>query len=229
MRSWSLIVYVAALSCLAAVADVGDTPFVNLDFERAVVREPYPYIDTTARLIPGWTLTFDGKGPYEFILVGYGALGTPTAWVADRRSGIQFGVIQGRFSLVLTPGFNSPSEPHEFAHYGLSQTGKVPSDAQALRFQGLGGVFDVRMNGLSLDLIDESPNDLWYATDVRQFAGQTVLLEFVTTEGPSSLGVPSHVIDSIEFSPVPVVPEPSPTSMLLSGLCGFLLLYTRRK
>ncbi len=205
---------------------INAAPFDNLNFEKGRFTGDFPTTDTTERLIPSWTLTFDGE-VQSFMGAGTGPAGTPGAWLADRR--FDNNVIQGRFSLALQPGFTTPSEPRRFAHYGLSQSGDVPLESQSLRFQGQYGVFDVRINGVQIDLVDESHLDLWYGADIGEFAGQTVLLEFFTSEGSPELGSPPHIIDSIEFSPFPVVPEPSPWSIFLGGLVTFCCLRRRQK
>lgn len=207
-------------------AQAQSEPFTNLDFELGRFRGDFPTTDTAEVLIPGWTLMFDNQ-VVNFMRAGLPAAGSPTAWLADRRF-IDGNVIQGRFSLALEPGCSSPSEPHHWAHYGLSQSGDVPAGSQALRFQGKWGVFSVRIDGISLDLVDESPTDLWYAADVRQFAGQRVLLEFLTTEGSPGTGSRAHVLDTIEFSPNPVIPEPSPVAIAVCGMGVFLLVHGRR-
>lgn len=202
-------------------------PFTNLNFEAGIIRVNAGGRDTTEVLIPGWTLTFNGE-VVSTLLAGLGAAGNPTAWLADSRN-IASSVIQGRFSLVMEPGFTSPSEPREFAHWGLYQIGRIPAGSQALRFQGKGGEFDVRIDGVSLDLVDESPTDLWFAADVGQFAGQSVYLGFYTTKGsPETGGGWTHTLDTIEFSPNQVIPEPSAIGMVACGVGVLFLLHRDR-
>lgn len=215
----------AVMLLLFIAAESNSELFKNLDFEQGRIQVPVGGVDATEVLIPGWELTFDGQ-VYPWMLAGLRAPGSPTAWLADSRL-LPGNVIQGRFSVGLVPGFTSPSNPTEFAHWGLHQTGDIPVDTQTLRFQGMRGVFEIRVEGMNLDLVDESPADLWYAADVRQFAGRTVLLEFFTTEGSPEAGFGSHILDSIEFSPNPVIPEPSAIGVLACGV-GVLLLFRRK-
>jgi hypothetical protein len=199
-------------------------PFTNLDFEDGKFRGEFPTMDTTEALIPGWTLSFDNQ-VLSIMLAGMPAAGIPTVWLADSRF-IAGNVIQRRFSLGLVPGFTNPSEPRHLADYVLSQRGDVPAGSEALRFQAKGeGTFGVRVDGLSLDVVDESPSDLWYAADVTQFAGGNVLLEFYTQVSPETWGE-GYILDTIEFSPNPVIPEPSAIGMFACGV-GVLLLVRR--
>lgn len=194
--------------------------FTNLNFELGRFRGDFPTFDTTEVLIPGWTLTFDGQ-VQTVMAAGSGAMGSPTAWLADRRFS---DVLQGRFSAGLVPGFTSPSEPRHWAHYGLSQKGDIPAEARTLRFLAW-GIFDVRVDGVSLDLVDESPADLWVAADVSPFAGRNILLEFYTTQGSPEMGASTHGLDAIEFSPNPIIPEPSQLLIITCGMGALVLMH----
>ncbi|MGE3311643.1 MAG: hypothetical protein AB7O66_16880 [Limisphaerales bacterium] len=216
---WWMLVF---LLCLSARAK--SDPFTNLDFEKGTINVPFGSPDSTEVLIPGWTLIFDDN-VFPWMLAGSPAAGIPTAWLADRGF-IAGNVIQGRFSVGLFPGFTSPSDPRHLADYGLSQRGDVPAGSESLRFQvNWGGLFDVRLDGVSLDLVDESPTDLWFAADIKQFAGRNVLLEFYTQISLGTGGA-AYLLDTIEFSPDPVIPEPSAIGMVACGL-GVLLLFRR--
>jgi hypothetical protein len=204
-----------AIFCFLLGFEAKATNFANLDFERAVVSgstDPWKR-ERTADLLPGWELTF-ASGPVVTMLVGSPPPGVPYALLADRRT-FPPGVFAGRFSLYMAPGFTDPFNPEILGDYSLSQTGEIPLDAKSLRFQGDFGIVEVRIDGAPLALFDESPDDSWFSANLHDFAGKSVLLEFRTQSSVSGPG--QYVIDSIEFSSRPIVPEISVTTLALVG------------
>ncbi|MGE3311644.1 MAG: hypothetical protein AB7O66_16885 [Limisphaerales bacterium] len=228
MKTILPLVGIGWASCLLVLSTTA-APFRNLDFEEANVSVITPgdwYMDSTENLIPGWTLSLGGLERPWMLVGGTSNPGVPTAVLMDRMAGAsQF--IQGRYSIYLATGYDRPSEPRQYVHYSLTQTGDLPVSAQSLRFQERYGfeIFDVQINGLSLDVVRESPSGAWYAVDVSAFSGQTISLEF-RTAGGENFGSTSFLLDTIEFSPTPVIPEPSAIGMVACGL-GVLLLLRR--
>lgn len=216
----------AVTVCLAGMQAVG-APFVNLNFESAVVSgatDPWRF-EPTEDLLPGWDLTFAG-GAVAMMLVGGPPLGVPYALLADRRT-FEFGVIEGRFSISLVDGFTDPFNPEVFGNYSLSQIGDIPEDSKSLRFQGRFLHFEVRIDGVPLQIHDEGTDDLWYSVSIEDFAGKNSRLEFLT-RGTLSSGAGAFEIDSIQFSPLPAIPEPSSVLIALVGLGLMGLVNARR-
>jgi hypothetical protein len=229
MKTMRLLVNVGGAACLLVVR-VNGAPFRNLDFEEAnvsIIRPGDWYPDTTGSLIPGWTLSLGGDEQTWMLAGGAHNPGSPSAFLFDRMAGATQ-VLQGRFSLDLASGYDRPSEPRQHVDYSLRQVGDVPVAARSLRFQArfVSSAPEVLINGMSLDLVRESQGGHWYAADVNGFSGQTVSLEFRTV-GLEELGSMSFLLDAIEFSPNPVIPEPSAIGIVACGV-GVLLLFRRR-
>ncbi len=231
MKTMRLFFGVGSAACLLVLAATA-APFRNLDFEEAnvsIIRRDDWYMDSTQNLIPGWTLALGGVEQPWMLAGGAQNPGVPTAFLNDRRAGATQ-IIQGRFSIYLASGYDRPSEPRQYVHYSLLQVGDMPVAAQSLRFQArfVSQTPEVRINGMSLDLVRESPVERWYAADVNAFSGQTVSLEF-RTSGGDDFGSMSFLLDVIEFSPNPVVPEPTPIAIAACGVGALLLLHRGRR
>jgi hypothetical protein len=214
------------LACvLTLCGSSGAAPFVNLGFEEAIrPGTPGPTHGPAVELIPGWTLTLGGELQQRIAFDDFG-IGSPFASLISKTF-LPETVIEGNLMLFLRPGLSQTS-PREVVHYHLFQTGEVPDNARSLRFQGVFRAMEVRVNGVPLQLYDESPEDRWYAADVSAFAGETVTIDFGTTAaGPSDLA--THGLDDIGFSPKPAIPEPTSVSLLVGGAAVLWLLGLRR-
>lgn len=109
----------------------------------------------------------------------------------------------------------------------LVQVGDIPEDAKSIRYQSHGGYWEIRVNGMTLDLYGWDPNFTGLrfqevSADVSAWAGQEVELRFT-----QALDFQWNAIDSIGFSPIPVIPEPGPMSLVLLG-AGALWWLLRR-
>lgn len=205
------------LCSLLALRVNGQSSFLNLDFESAQL-QPVPvgqyggYVPFAAAL-PGWT-GYLGGSLATLALQNNAVLGGPEIDIlgpAHWNHNI-FGPsrIEGQYCVMLQSGNTSAS---------IAQTGTIPLGVQSMQFRlsGVGsGQFLVDFSGNNLPLVLLSPGleHSLYAVDVSVFANQVGELRF-TSSGVVSSG--NFVLDSIQFSPVPV---PEPSTVVLVGLGG---------
>ncbi len=165
--------------------------------------------------MPGWRLfagdiegtsVFFGLQPGDFGAQSlYNATSTPQGLPAE-----------GRFAFLATRA----AFPDSAA--SLLQVGDVPSYAKSLHYNAVGGSWDVRINGIQLPLNGWDPENTSLtfqdvAVDVSPWAGQQVELKLTQILGAYNQPGNYNAIDSIRFSPDPVIPEPGNGTLVLVG------------
>ena len=204
--------------------------FINLDFESAnlatIPAGQYGFYVSSLDAIPGWAASIDGKQVTQ-VLQNNGTLGDPSFSIWGP-TGTGFGVLQGRYSVVLTGGYVLTGSPHVTS---ISQTGLVPVSARTLLFIAQpnyhgAGILQVTLGGQILDCLTLStgPNYSSYAADISAFDGQTVPLTFSAISFGSNFSY--QQLDAIQFSSSPV---PEPTVYALAALGTLLFSLPRRR
>jgi hypothetical protein len=200
--------------------------FLNLDFEDArLPLTPIPG-DVYQRVavdhaIPGWRL-FTGDLEEEGILYRNSFFSGTAGWnLVDDRTALG---ISG-FSVHLLSGVSVHGGG--MTDTSLRQTGLVPADAKTLSFGG--GTYNstVSLDGVALELLPLG--DGRYGAEISVFAGRTVELRFTADY---SLDRPWNDqgaiwVDSVRFSSVPLVPEPSIWALLGLGAVFGIGLWIR--
>jgi hypothetical protein len=140
-----------------------------------------------------------------------------------------FRPIDGNFSVLLWGGAY-PSGV--IAAASISQTGEIPPGTQSLLFDAGGGPEDppavfIGNDGLTLFPVGSGTggNGVAYTVwggNISSWAGQNEQLTFSEGVTPSFIAL----IDDISFSPIAVIPEPSP--LVLTGIGGLLFGLYRR-
>ncbi len=188
--------------------------FQNLDFEAATLvpisGDPYNRVEF-GLAFPGWTgftTVMESRALYNGFFLDSSGIG-----IVDH--GWPRGPIQGNFSVLMMAGLSLslPSVPVDTI---LSQTGLLPADAQSLLFKEFNSgpsffrPFRVSLGGQILPLVQLSitTNYVLYGADVHDFAGQTAEIAFTTITTRPHTANNYVVLDSIEFSAVPI-PEAS--------------------
>ncbi len=192
--------------------------FVNLDFDEGDtsigIIDP-PGLDGVSLgslhfWMPGWRLfAGDIEGTSVFFGLQPGDIGAQSLYNAT--STPQGLPADGKFAFLATS--------QKFIEYTASilQVGDIPADAKSLHYNAAGGPWDVRINGIQLPLNGWDPENTSLtfqdvAMDVSPWAGQQVELKLTQTFGYSF-----NAIDSIRFSPDPVIPEPGNGTLVLVG------------
>ena len=197
--------------------------FVNLDFDEGDtsigVIDP-PGLDGVSLGVldfwmPGWRL-FEGEieGTSVFFGLQPGSIGAQSLY--DATSTPERLPAEGKFAFLATR--QSLIE----RAVSLLQVGDVPADAKSLHYQAVGGPWDVRINGIQLPLNGWDPQNTSLtfqdvAVDVSPWAGQQVELKLTQILGAYNQPGNYNAIDSIRFSPDPVIPEPGNGTLVLVG------------
>jgi hypothetical protein len=213
----------------AAIAVKAQGTFQNLDFEQAkpvsIIGNPfYPYAVTPASALPHWTVETGGEPASEVFFNTQSEGAASIDLFGPGWNQLSPGIIDGKYTVFL--------QANEFNSGSISQIGTVPVNSKSIQFKSadiLGsGPLDVSFAGINLSPIllssgtspSGQPYDV-YEADISPYANQTGELQFTVP-----IISPYFVeLDDISFSPVPVVPEPSITTL---SAIGGLLLYTRR-
>lgn len=183
------------------------TPFINLDFERAIIPSGTQFIDSipVGQAIPGW------QSPYTGVIYDGLSIGGPLLSIEDGK-GQSLLPLSDSYSVLLNGGGT--------ASVSISQTGRVPDGTSSLQFeaQSYGYPFSVSMGGQTLTPVVLSSSAAYsiYGADISSFSGQTATLTF--TSLPYDTPPPAFLLlDNISFSPNPI-PEPSSLLLLASGI-----------
>lgn len=218
----------SVLSLALLQAACAGVPFQNLDFESGdtstgVVGEG----DDRAKLglvrnwLPGWRL-FGGsvEGTSGTIPLNRG-LGLEVFTLYDVNYHPWDTPLEGRL------GFLAGLANTENSKISLLQVGEIPAETKSLHYKAVMGPWEVRVNGISLDLngwnaTDTSSTLRDIFVDVAAWAGQEVELKFTQT-----LTVPWSAIDSIRFSVDPIIPEPRGSWIAGIGLLCWVATWTR--
>jgi hypothetical protein len=225
-RLWTSIFILTLTSVEPASAQ---SPFQDLSFESASI-VPANSGDSdnikAAPALPGWTVYYgatpQGTIDYDEASVGYANV---SLFSSSCRQGAPFGLIQGRYYVLLQEGLfgsSRPGDPPPWATASIAQTGLVPITATGLTFRASIAQITVSLGGtmLPLDVLDSGQGYATYECDVSQFAGQTAQLKFTA-------GDPTVYLDDICFSSAPVAPVPEPVGLALFALGGTLLWWRR--
>jgi hypothetical protein len=210
--------------------------FQDLNFESANLTPvppnygPIVYVPTTSAL-PGWTAYLGATSQSQVIQNSYGEgeaeidiFGPNYPAAGPSFSGVNPGVIDGNYSVLLQAG----AQPPNLVSASIAQTGTVPLTAESLQFkawQTFFTQFTVSFDGNTLApvALGTGANYTLYGVDIAPYAGKTGPLEFTAdfvTPGASWLG-----LDDITFSTT-AVPEPSPA--VLAGVGGLMFAAYRR-
>lgn len=197
--------------------------FTNLDFEDGDLSKTVPVVPgigfTRAGnmdyILPGWQIQYDNKGPTQSIPINVNV---------DFSEVATFGLydviywrrlpLEGNAAFLATP---SPSFDG-LLRVSLLQRGIVPKEAMSIRYECLNGAFEVWLDGTRLPLVDLEREAAGVdrlrevSADISAWAGKEVDLKFT-----QELGIRWSAIDSIRFSPEPVIPEPSKQRVFVVG------------
>jgi hypothetical protein len=239
---------------VTAAAKLNAAPFKNLSFDSPQFpdfigdRIPGPPLASAPVewVTPGWSMP----------VVGYNVV-QPFARVAsvvdsafrDTHFGANAKVpVVGDLALAIWPASSPISADGATSPFILRQTGDIPVEAQSLRFLYHGNSLKVSVGGVerSVQFAENRPSgdpeigDLHYfAVDVGLWAGQTAELKFeFFSSGYDDFGeIPRrpfepnaqmHVLDDLNFSPLPAVPEPSTWALFGVGAAAVLGLARRK-
>jgi hypothetical protein len=141
-------------------------------------------------------------------------------------------ILDGSYTALLQAG--SPATTNLYAT-SIFQVGRVPDDALSIRMKVYGDIymgvsyFRAAFDGqdIPLNLLEVGMNYKLYGGNVSSFSGRTGELRF--TALPVGYFATDVGLDSINFSPIPVVPEPSTWVLLVLGSAFFWCAARRRK
>jgi hypothetical protein len=203
-------------------------PFVNLDFEKGDTTagpiEPSgggSFFGRMSFWLPGWQVQIGDGSPIQDGTVALNlGLGTPNAATLYDADFIYRIKLEGKLAYVATKPLTFDGK----FRGSLLQLGDVPGDAKSLRYQCVGGPWEVRVDGMSLDLYDPDRDTAGLrlrevSVDVSSWAGREVELKFT-----QALGYDWNAIDSIRFSPEAVIPEPNKRGVVVVGASVLALL-----
>jgi hypothetical protein len=214
------------LVCLSVVATVlvahstlGQSPFVNLDFESATIT-PTPVGGSTspadpALAFPGWTI----GGANTVVMYNELSVGAPAVSLMGPAfpNAVNYLTLQGSYSALLYY-FNPLGVP------SLSQTALVPSDARSISFlvdpDEANAV--VSLDGAPITLVPAAGGRL--AGDVSAYAGKSALLTFSTPNISGGAGQ-FFYFDDVQFSAA-TIPEPNAWALFAMGA---LLLWRKAR
>ncbi|HEX8521491.1 MAG TPA: hypothetical protein VF669_04485 [Tepidisphaeraceae bacterium] len=215
LEQWQPFVVVAALM-LGWGPVAGANPFVNLDFEQAVV--PAGTGEGSAlpasSAFPGWS----AKTGLTDAAIFYNARSSDNACLVlyDNTTSFKLPPPQGIYKATLYAEITNNGHP---ARPSLFQTGDVPPESKSLQF--LTEIFDAQpvvfINGVQVPAIDlgvVAPVSRRYGLSIESFAGQNVKLEF-------NSGTAGYSVDAIAFS-TQAVPEPAALALL--SISAFLIV-----
>jgi hypothetical protein len=176
--------------------------FRDLGFESASIYKLFG--DTYNRIVfppafPGWMAY---SGSIQAFSALFNNISPDSAAVGLQTN--SSGLFDGKYYATIQSGFQLGSHaPHPVLTSYLSQTGLIPTNAQALLFKANGSKYVVSLNGQALALSPLGGN--LYGADVTRYRGTSAELRFtVLTNLPPQLPVNTLLLDSISFSTRPV-------------------------
>jgi hypothetical protein len=221
MKLNRLLWVILGVQLLAGVHEVRcQGTFRNLDFESATP----PFVPILAGVyssnaIPGWTPYFGEETPP---FVYYNSVSLGGAAVSLHGPGSTIRPPQGLYAVLLQGSTVFQSSA------AIAQVGVVPQDAQSLSFflshnWGLDLTFGSQP--IPIVQIASRSNYVIVGADISAFAGQAGELRFTV---PPNNG---NLIDNIQFSTEPLVPEPSVFGLTALGcvFAAWRLLRRRRR
>ncbi|SRR6266496_5903569 len=217
-----------AFSCIHAIHSVkAQGNFQNLDFEAAsltaIPAGQFGGAVSSTAAIPGW-IAFIGSNQATEILHNNYTLGNASIDILGPNWGVGDGIIEGRYTVVLQPGFVPFSS--EIVGASISQIGFVPAGALSIQLKALAfSSFAVSLDGQYLSLIPlaTGPNYTLYGADISSYGGKVAELAITALPANNT----TIFVDSIAFSSLPV-PEPGTLVLFGFGLFFLGLLYCRR-
>jgi PEP-CTERM motif-containing protein len=168
--------------------------------------------------IPGWSASG--------VIYDQGSLGGSRITINDSKTTVYgFWPLQGRFSVILFAGPDSPNNATS-----ISQTGLVPANSQSILMDvalpssyPFAGTFEVTVGGQQITMEPLQTGSVFtlYGGKVSEFAGQVEGLT-ITQFPPLPPTVPPSAIalDDIVFSPNSI-PEPATWALMLCGMGVF--------
>lgn len=226
-----LPIYMVALISFGMGFASNGAGFSNLDFEDGDLNKTTPILpgDGLPRwgrksdLLPGWQIQIGEGEPFEpqgmVVNYDFSWLGAFGLYDADFWRKLP---VEGKAGFLASPAI----EAGGVSRVSLVQQGLVPDDAKSIRYSVLSAAFEVSVNGLNLDLYDQVGRD-WIglreiAVDIAPWAGQEILLRF--SQPRAEDGSDWSALDSIRFSPEPVIPEPSNNVLIVTGAVAIGLM-----
>ncbi len=199
--------------------------FINLGFDDGGEPTGEETFQPAATLLPGWTVYI---GTLVSETVVFNNFLSEKAMVGVYSVEYAPELYQGKYGLGIASGAEILSGGPQVAA-AIGQSGEVPTWAKSLTFRGV--IADPREMVITIDgiaypyiRIGGGPTDSVYSFDVSPFAGSEVELRISARPGDFGGG---GLIDSLSFSPLPAVPEPSTWALLGLGLTA--LMWGRRK
>ena len=200
--------FAGTLLLTAAPARMMAAPFVNLDFEQAVVPPGTPPSQSfvAAAAFPGWTPRIGGA-VQTTVYYDDSGIGEPAVALYDKAEGnLGIPVLQGHYYGILIGDTSATFRA------SLSQIGDIPADAKSIRFLSEGHQFPpvVTINGTEIPVVRLTPipgtfyDVATFGGDISAFAGTTSELRFTSPVPPH--GVIAS-LDEIVLSAQPI-PEP---------------------
>jgi hypothetical protein len=219
--------------CLGPVTTVRAAEFTNLDFESAnlpfIPLDDFGTWQPVSLAMPGWNI-FIGSSSFDQVLHNNSTAGSAAVWIYGPATRAR--ILEGNYSVVLTPGAGLAGEP---ASVSIAQTGIIPAEVNTLQFLAYASAFHptirdyfgVYIDGQRLQLSPafDQPGSITatFTTDVSAFAGREVTLQF--TSFPL-VGYPNSLtLDNIAFINVP---EPSTWALLGLGALALVSRLERR-
>jgi hypothetical protein len=211
--------------CLVVISNGRANPFRNFGFEE--------YIPQGGKGLSAWRLSTPSQSiPFSETNLPFG--NPPSDFDGAWASIIDVSLfphrgLDGKYALELIA-----------SSWTLSQRGDVPLDAKFLAWVSLGALpMELKIDGtvVPVDYFYDSISlygigvHAYAAANISAYAGKNVGLDLTTQGAPPFLIVPGagyySIIDSLTFSSVLGVPEPS--TWVLIGLGGLALLWSRKK
>ena len=231
------------LSCLLITATSQTAPFRNLGFDEAdtstSVDFGFGYFFGPAEdMLPGWKASDARIGAVTLIRYNKFPGGLGYIGIAGLGNNLQF-PSEGPFSLAAAGAFITPSGGQgTYYPISISQTGTFPENTRTIKYSYFNDPWDVYINGTQVSVAYEIrptpdlptgevanafPYGYAYA-DISQWAGKEVELTLVT----KPLLRAFSGLDSIEFLPYAVIPEPQTWGLLAFGGGLWLLAHARK-
>lgn len=218
-----------ALACMFLICSVGicaGQSFTNMGFEQAVVQSSDPmfgFLDWSLA-VPGWSHT-DGMDT-GIVYYGYSHVGVTQWFMLVDANNPMYMPLNGRYSMALQSGYYDTGMS-TWVNASIYQTALIPAAARSVRFMATGN-FGITVDGIAPRIVSVGANT--YAADVSMFSGSVHRLSFSNMNQMDAYWMNEPVlVDSIYFSPVPIVPEPSSLLALGGGLMSLLGLVRRRR
>ena len=242
MRRFDLASLYLSIWLLATITSQAAS-FRNLGFDEADISNVGPlnaeYLyGPVEGLVPGWKVS-DARIDtvtsirYNTFPAGLGYIG-----IAGAGNDLDF-PYEGRFSLAAGGAFiTPPGGQGTYYPIAISQTGTIPEGAKTLRYTYFNDPWDVYVNGTQVSVAykirptpdlpsgkvaNAFPYGYAYA-DISRWAGKEAELTLVT----KPLLRAFSGLDSIEFLPYAVIPEPQTWGLLAFGGGLWLLAHARK-